>query len=151
MCGKCLGLALSPCGVESSCDTLPRAGLVLHWSGPLFGCFLQVLFYQKQWCVRCFSVCIGIVKCALIYFCENRSRLCFVFKSCYFLVVYTGESPEATTSSRFFIFFFACTRLVLCSTQGRGALMAIISSPRRSLMTGFEPRSGSRGRTLGSR
>ena len=38
-CGICLGLARSPCGVESSCGTLPRAGLVWRWPGPLFGCF----------------------------------------------------------------------------------------------------------------
>jgi hypothetical protein len=44
------------------------------------------------------------VKCAPIYFCENRSWVCFVVLSCCILVVNVGENPEATTSSRFFNF-----------------------------------------------
>jgi hypothetical protein len=40
----CLGLALPPCGAESSCDTLPRARLGLRGSGSLCSCIWQVIF-----------------------------------------------------------------------------------------------------------
>ncbi len=44
------------------------------------------------------------VKCALVYFCENKSWMYFVVLSCCILVVYVGENPEDATSSRFFDF-----------------------------------------------
>ena len=44
---NCLGLALPPCGVESSCDTLLRARLEWRGPEPLFGCFWQGVFTKS--------------------------------------------------------------------------------------------------------
>ncbi len=43
----CLGQALPPCGVERSCDTLPRARLGGGGPGLLCGCFWQVIFTNR--------------------------------------------------------------------------------------------------------
>ena len=119
-CGIGLGLTRSLCGVESLCDTLHRAGREWRWPGPLFGCFWQVICCQKQWCARCFSVYFGDANCMLIYFCEHISRVCLVMMTCYCLVVYTDESWEAATSSRFFDFLLRMCKvgLVLQSKGG---------------------------------
>ena len=91
-----------------------------------------------------FLVCFGVVNCMLIFFCENRSRVCFVVNSCYCPMVSVVEIPEAATSSRFFDFLLRLCKAGLV-LQGREALMPIILSPRRSLRTGFELRCGTRG------
>ncbi len=55
-----LGQAHTPCGVESSCDTLPRVRRGWRGPWPLFGCLWQLIFamsgdvgcdfrYAKSW------------------------------------------------------------------------------------------------------
>jgi len=121
LCGKCLRLALSPCGVESSCDTLPRAGLVWRWPGPLFCCLWQVIILPEAVVCAVFHVCVGFVRCALIYFCENDHGC---VSSCYrvaFLWFLWAKIREHRRRRVFSIFFCAFTRRVLCFNPREGS------------------------------
>ena len=95
------------------CVALARASLWLLLADDFF--------WQKQWCARCFHVCVGFVKCALIYFCENRSR--FV-SSCYrvaFLWCSWVKIRKQRRRRAFSIFFYAFARLVLCFNPREGS------------------------------
>ncbi len=76
-------------------------------------------------------MCGSFVKCALIYFCENRSRGCSVVSSFHILVGYVVEVREAMTQSRFSEFL-----LGLCMAghvlQTRGGEHYFLSSRRRN-------------------